>query len=107
VEVEAACRRRAGCTDVGAMTAAALADGASCAELVGRADAAMYRAQQRDLRRHERSETEMRKFLCRLLGHDRMTTSARQRICLRCGQRERLCQYGSVLAWEEVASVAR
>ncbi len=49
----------------------------------------------------------MKEFLCWLLGHDRMTTSTRQRICLRCGQREKLRQYGSVLAWEEVANGAR
>jgi hypothetical protein len=43
----------------------------------------------------------MSKLLCWLLGHDRMTTSARQRICLRCGTRETLRHFGSVLAWEE------
>ena len=48
----------------------------------------------------------MSKFLCRLLGHDRMTTSARQRICLRCGTRETLRQFGSTSGWEEAATVA-
>jgi hypothetical protein len=46
----------------------------------------------------------VRKLLCRLLGHDRMTTSARQRVCVRCGQRETLRRYGNVLAWEEVTA---
>jgi len=45
----------------------------------------------------------MRKLLCWLFDHDRMTTSARHRICLRCGQRETLRHFGRVLAWEEVA----
>jgi hypothetical protein len=44
----------------------------------------------------------MKRFLCWLLGHDLMTTSTRQRSCLRCGQRETLRQLGSVAAWEEV-----
>ena len=48
----------------------------------------------------------MREFLCWLLGHDRMTTSARQRICLRCGTRETLRHFGSVIGWEEVTKVA-
>jgi hypothetical protein len=48
----------------------------------------------------------MRRFLCWLLGHDRMTTSARHRICLRCGQRETLRDLGHVLAWEEVTGAA-
>jgi len=39
----------------------------------------------------------MQAFLCWLLGHDRMTTSARQRICLRCGTRETLRHYGVIL----------
>ncbi len=47
----------------------------------------------------------MSKFLCRVLGHDLMVTSARQRVCLRCGARETLRQYGEVLAWEELARV--
>lgn len=41
----------------------------------------------------------MRGILCWLLGHDRMETGARQRVCLRCGQRETRQQYGSVVAW--------
>jgi hypothetical protein len=48
----------------------------------------------------------MRKLLCRLLGHDRMPTRARNRVCLRCGQRETLRDYGHVLAWEEVTPAA-
>jgi hypothetical protein len=48
----------------------------------------------------------MREFLCWLLGHDRMTTSARQRICLRCGTRETLRHFGSVIGWEEVTKAA-
>jgi hypothetical protein len=43
----------------------------------------------------------MKKLLCRLFGHDLMTTSARRRICLRCGLRETLRQYGSTTAWGE------
>jgi hypothetical protein len=48
----------------------------------------------------------MRKILCWLLGHDCMTTSARRRVCLRCGQREMLRDYGNVLGWEEVSETA-
>jgi hypothetical protein len=48
----------------------------------------------------------MKKLLCWFLGHDRMTTSARRRVCLRCGQRETLHNYGHVLAWEEAPFVA-
>jgi len=48
----------------------------------------------------------MKRFLCWLFDHDRMTTSARHRICLRCGTRETLRYFGSVLAWEEVTSAA-
>ena len=48
----------------------------------------------------------MQKFLCWFLGHDRMTTSARQRVCLRCGQRETLRDYGSVRGLEEVSEAA-
>jgi hypothetical protein len=44
----------------------------------------------------------MRKLLCFLLGHDVMATTARRRVCLRCGQREALRRYGEVLAWEEM-----
>jgi hypothetical protein len=49
----------------------------------------------------------MSKILCWLLGHDRLATRARYRVCLRCGKRERLRHYGPVLAWEEVANGAR
>jgi hypothetical protein len=48
----------------------------------------------------------MRTFLCWLLGHDRMTTSTRQRICLRCGTRETLRHFGNVIGWEEVTGSA-
>jgi len=48
----------------------------------------------------------MSKILCWILGHDRMTTSARKRVCLRCGAREKLRHYGSVTGWEEEARVA-
>lgn len=48
----------------------------------------------------------MREFLCWLLGHDRMTTSSRQRICLRCGTRETLRHFGNVSGWEEVTGSA-
>jgi hypothetical protein len=44
----------------------------------------------------------MRKLLCWLFDHDRMATSSRHRICLRCGQRETLRHFDHVLAWEEV-----
>ena len=44
----------------------------------------------------------MRKILCWFLGHDRMATSARKRVCLRCGQRETLRDFGNVRGWEEV-----
>ena len=45
----------------------------------------------------------MRRLLCWLLGHDRMTSGAAHRTCLRCGLRERLRSYGHVRGWEEVA----
>jgi len=45
----------------------------------------------------------MRRLVCWLLGHDRMVTSARYRVCLRCGLREKRSSYGAVLAWEELA----
>ena len=44
----------------------------------------------------------MKKLMCWLMGHDRMQTTARRRECLRCGQQEKLCQYGQVLGWEVV-----
>ena len=48
----------------------------------------------------------MRKLLCWLLGHERMASSARRRVCLRCGKRETLRHLGHVLAWEEVIEAA-
>jgi hypothetical protein len=42
------------------------------------------------------------KLLCWLFGHDVMTTSARRRTCVRCGQRETLRDYGHVSGWEVV-----
>jgi hypothetical protein len=48
----------------------------------------------------------MSRFLCWLLGHDRMTTSARQRICLRCGARETRRYLGIGVAWEVVTRAA-
>lgn len=49
----------------------------------------------------------MQKLLCWLLGHDRMTTSNRHRVCLRCGAKETLRHYGSVAGWEEVTKAVR
>jgi hypothetical protein len=46
----------------------------------------------------------MRKLLCWLLDHDRMATSLRHRICLRCGRRETLRHFDHVLAWEEATT---
>jgi len=43
----------------------------------------------------------MKQFLCWLFGHDRMTASARQRVCVRCGTRETLRDFGRTLAGEE------
>jgi hypothetical protein len=48
----------------------------------------------------------MRKILCWLFDHDRMTTSTRHRVCLRCGQREMLRYFEHVVAWEEMAPAA-
>ena len=48
----------------------------------------------------------MRALLCWLLGHDRMTTSSRQRVCLRCGTRETRQYYGTTVGWEEVRKAA-
>lgn len=48
----------------------------------------------------------MRGFLCWLMGHDRMTISARHRVCLRCGLREVMRDFGHVLAWEELPMAA-
>jgi hypothetical protein len=44
----------------------------------------------------------MRRLLCWLLGHDRMTSGGAHRTCLRCGLREMLRSYGHVRGWEEV-----
>ena len=48
----------------------------------------------------------MKKLMCWIWGHDRMQTAARRRVCLRCGQREKLRQYGQVLGWEELSETA-
>jgi hypothetical protein len=45
----------------------------------------------------------MASLLCRFLGHDTMRTSASSRVCVRCGQKERLQNLGHVQAWVEVA----
>ncbi len=45
-------------------------------------------------------------LLCRLFGHDIMRTSASQRVCVRCGQREKLCNLGNLQGWVEITSVA-
>jgi hypothetical protein len=49
----------------------------------------------------------MRKLLCWLLGHDRMTSGGAHRTCLRCGMQEKLRNYGNVHGWEEVTRSAR
>jgi len=49
----------------------------------------------------------MKKLPCWLFGHDLMTTSARQRECIRCDQKETLRQFGAVMAWEEVRRPVR
>jgi hypothetical protein len=46
----------------------------------------------------------VRRLLCRFFGHDRMTTGARRRVCLRCGLRETLQQYGIVAGWQEAGA---
>lgn len=48
----------------------------------------------------------MRRLICWLFGHDRMTSSAAHRVCLRCGLREALHNYGHVRGWEEEAARA-
>jgi hypothetical protein len=48
----------------------------------------------------------MQSFLCWVLGHDRMTSSASHRVCLRCGQKETLRHFGSVDGWVEVPRAA-
>jgi len=44
---------------------------------------------------------EMQRVLCWLLGHDRMPSRSSHRICLRCGQRDKLQNLGHVRAWVE------
>ena len=61
----------------------------------------MSRPAQNKHSRKQGGDSEMSKFLCWLLGHDRMTTSTRHRICLRCGTRETLRHFGSTIGWEE------
>ena len=46
----------------------------------------------------------MQSLWCRLFGHDIMRTSAAHRVCLRCGQKERLRNLGHVEAWVEAAT---
>jgi hypothetical protein len=60
----------------------------------------------RPAKKQREEQTEMGKILCRLFGHDCMTTSARRRVCLRCGLRETLRDYGNVRGWEEVSKAA-
>jgi hypothetical protein len=48
----------------------------------------------------------MHRLICRLFGHDRMMSGAAHRICLRCGLREALRNYGHVRGWEEVTATA-
>jgi hypothetical protein len=48
----------------------------------------------------------MRKLLCRLFGHKLMAIGTQERVCQRCGQREMLQRFGSVLAWEELDASA-
>jgi len=43
----------------------------------------------------------MQRFLCWLLGHDRMPTDSSHRVCLRCGQKEKLRKLGRVAGWIE------
>ena len=54
---------------------------------------------------HERHE--LKKLMCWIWGHDRMQTGARLRVCLRCGQREKLRDFGRVLGWEELSKETR
>ena len=48
----------------------------------------------------------VKKLICWLWGHDRMQTGTRKRVCLRCGQREKLRDYGQVRGWEELTDTA-
>lgn len=45
--------------------------------------------------------------MCWIWGHDRMQTGARHRECVRCGQREKLRQFGRVIGWEELSDSAQ
>ena len=49
----------------------------------------------------------MKKLMCWIWGHDRLLTGSRLRLCLRCGQREKLRHFGRVSGWEEVSDSAR
>ena len=48
----------------------------------------------------------MKQLLCWLFGHDRMTTSPRQRVCTRCDTHETLRDLGHVRAWVELTKGA-
>jgi hypothetical protein len=48
----------------------------------------------------------VKKIMCWIWGHDRMQTTARRRVCLRCGQREKLRQFDSGHGWEELPDAA-
>ena len=48
----------------------------------------------------------LKKLICWLWGHDRMQISTKQKVCLRCGQREELRDYGRVRGWEELPDTA-
>ena len=54
-----------------------------------------------------REPMSVKRLICRIWGHDRMQTAMRQRVCLRCGQREKLRQFGSTTGWEELSDTAR
>ena len=44
----------------------------------------------------------MRRLLCWLFGHEREAVGSRQRVCVRCHQRETMRRFGEVIAWEVV-----
>ena len=72
--------------------------------------AAGYSDKQAEVRRAPPTRREgmnLKKLMCRIWGHDRMQTAMRQRVCLRCGQRETLRQFGSTTGWEELPDTAR
>jgi hypothetical protein len=48
----------------------------------------------------------MQSWICRLFSHDIMRTSALHRVCVRCGQKERLRNLGHVEAWVVARSPA-